>query len=140
MGRKQDDPRGKQKGPQVHAEGQHGEKTRSRFLEEVNSEGEGRQPAQREAADAALRGEHPQDGRHRLFEGREQRDEAELNSEKNRLDADIGVHGHERENFQVRGGADSHPAMPRSRTDPANPDRPNPSSGLRDDERPDRAR
>ena len=41
MGKKQDDPRGKQKGAQAHAEGQHGEKTHSRFLEEVNSEGEG---------------------------------------------------------------------------------------------------
>ena len=138
MGKKQDDPRGKQKGAQAHAEGQHGEKTHSRFLEEVNSEGEGQRAAENRAFDAESRGRHPQDGEHRLFEQREQRDEAERNSEKNRLDADIDVHGHVRENFQVRGGAESHPAMPRSRIDPANPDEPNPSAGLRPDERPDR--
>ena len=62
-----------------------------------------------------------------------------MQSEKNRRDSDIDVHGHVRENFQVEGGAESHPAMPRSHIDPANPDRPNPSSGLRADERPDRA-
>jgi hypothetical protein len=140
MAKKQDDPRGKQKGAQAHAEGQRGEKTHARFLEEVGSEGAGQRAADDRAADARSKGRHPQDGRHRLFEGREQRDEAERNSEKNRLDADIDVHGHVRENFQVRGGAESHPARPRSRTDPANPDAPNPSSGLRDDERPDRSR
>ena len=138
MGKKQDDPRGKQQGAQTHAEGQHGEKARARFLEEVNGEGEGQRSAERQGADGDARGRHPQDGEHRLFEQREQRDEAERKSEKNRLGADIDAHGHVRENFQVRGGAESHPAMPRSRTDPANPDAPNPSSGLRDDERPDR--
>ena len=139
MGRKQDDPRGKQQGAQAHAEGQHGERTHARFLEEVNSEGEGQRAAEDRAFEAQARGRHPQDGKHELFEQRGQRDEAERNSEKNRLDADIGAHGHERENFQVRGGAESHPAMPRSRTNPSDPDAPNPSSGLRADERPDRA-
>ena len=138
MGKKQNDPRGKQKGAQAHAEGQHGEKTHSRFLEEVNAEGEGQRAAEDRAFEAATDGRHPQDGGHRLFEGRGQRDEAERNSDKNRLSADIDAHGHVRENFQVPGGAESHPAMPRSHTDPANPDRPNPSSGLRADERPDR--
>ena len=138
MGKKQDDPRGKQRGAQVHAEGQHGEKTRARFLEEVNSEGEGQRAAE-QGADAGAERQHPRDGGHRLFEQREQRDEGERNSEKNRLESDIAVHGHVRENFQVRGGAESHPAMPRSHTDPANPDAPNQSSGLRPDEIPDRA-
>ena len=138
MGKKQDDPRGKQKGAQEHAEGQHGEKTHARFLEEVNSEGEGQRAAEQRGFQEQTESRHPQDGGHRLFEQREQRDEAERNSEKNRLDSDIDAHGHVRENFQVRGGAESHPAMPGSNINPANPDAPNKSSGLRDDERPDR--
>ena len=138
MGKKQDDPRGKQKGPQAHAEGQHGEKTHSRFLEEVNSEGEGRRASEDRAFEAASSGRHPEDGGHRLTQQRQQFDEAEMQSEKNRRNSDIDVHGHVRENFQVEGGAESHPAMPPSHIDPANPDKPNPSSGLPPDERPDR--
>ena len=120
MGKKQDDPRGKQKGAQAHAEGQHGEKARSRFLEEIQASSPERESGERGDGDDRL---HPIDGGHRLFEGREQRDPAERASDKNRLDRDIDEHGHVRENFQVRGGAASHRVMPRARIDPENPDR-----------------
>ena len=38
MGKKQEDSRGKQKGAQQHAEGQHGERTHERFLEEIQAD------------------------------------------------------------------------------------------------------
>ena len=38
---------------------------------------------------------HDDVGRDRLFEGREQHDEADKNSEKNRLARDVQRHGHE---------------------------------------------
>jgi|SRR5690349_9771757 len=67
-----------QKGPQAHAEGQHGNKTHSRQMEQLH---EGRHEesyetkVQRDRENAALTG-----GR-RLVEDREQHDEAEKNSE-----------------------------------------------------------
>ena len=70
MGKKQDDPRGKQKGAQAHAEGQHGEKTHARFLEEVNSEGEGQRATEQREFEERAEGRHPQDGEHRLMERR----------------------------------------------------------------------
>lgn len=125
MSKKHDDPRGKQKGAQQHAEGQHGEKARARFLEEINNDGEGSANQGQRAANDPHRGgseagiaevherelsafgEH--DGRHRLVEQREQSDEAEKNSEKTRLSRDIDRHGHDREQFQVPGGRENHP-------------------------------
>ena len=127
MGRK----RGVQKGAQRHAEGQHGPKTRAAFIEQLQSGPSG-------SEDAAESAGHDTAGENRLFERREQHDEAELNSEKMRLDRDIQDHGHVRENFQVRGGAESHPAMPRSHINPERPDAPNPSSELGPDETPTR--
>lgn len=121
MSRKQSDARGKQKGAQAHAEGQHGEKTHGRFLEELHAGG----PEERsdvEQRNRAQRDDHPPDGEHRLFERRDQYDEAEMESEKNRLARDIERHGHDRSNFQVRGGAASHPAMPAEHIDPEHPD------------------
>lgn len=115
----QDD--GRQKGPQEHAEGQHGEKAHQRFLEQLH-EGESRESR----AAKETHEQHRQDGEHRLFERREQHDEAEKNSEANRLSQDIDRHGHERENFQTVGGADSARALPPSHIDPARPDAPNP--------------
>ena len=113
---------GRQKGAQPHAEGQHGEKAHQRFLEQLH-EGEARasQDEKRES-----REQHRQDGEHRLFEQREQHDEAEKNSEANRLSQDIDRHGHEREKFQTVGGAESARALPASHVDPARPDAPNP--------------
>ena len=77
---------GVQKGAQEHAEGQHGKKAHSRVIEQLNS-----------GASGAERGSAPQrgaeiEGHHRLFEDRQQHDEAEKNSEKNRsaIEADRG--------------------------------------------------
>ena len=67
---------GQQKGAQTHAEGQHGKKAHSRFIETLH---ESRAPSANE-----LEGDSEQ-GRHRLREDREQHDEADKNSEKNRL-------------------------------------------------------
>jgi hypothetical protein len=118
------DPRGKgaerakQKGAQRHAEGQHGPVARARFLEQLRS-GETREAGGEDHGHAA-------EGRHRLFEEREQRDHAEQQSEKNRIDRDIREHGHNRENFQVRGGSASSRAAPRNPTNPREPDAPTP--------------
>ena len=50
---------------------------------------------------------------------RSQHDEAAKNSEKTRLSRDIDRHKHNRENYQVVGGTETHPAMPRHKK-PAN--------------------
>ena len=70
---------GRQKGAQTHAEGQHGKKAHTRFIESLH---EGRAPSAQELGAQSLEGEH------RLHEDREQHDEAEKNSEKNRLNRD----------------------------------------------------
>lgn len=67
---------GEQKGEQTRAEGQHGDKAHSRFIESLH---EGREPSESERGAGSLAGAH------RLHEDREQHDEAEKNSEKNRL-------------------------------------------------------
>ena len=93
MSRKHDDPRGKQKGAQQHAEGQHGEKAHQRFLEEIQA-GSGEDREDVEQRD--LKGpDHPQDGGHRLFEDRGQNDPAERASERNRLEKDEQEHRHQ---------------------------------------------
>jgi hypothetical protein len=103
MGKKQEDPRGKQKGPQQHAEGQHGAKARSHLLDEIQSEGRPER-ADVEQRDLARADEHPADGRHRLFEGREQHDPADEASDRNRLDIDVERHGHDAAEHEPRGG------------------------------------
>lgn len=92
------DERGNQKGAQRHAEGQQGEKTRSRQQEQLHSGSKAREEGTERDT------HHPTDGRHRLFEQREQHDEAEQNSEKNRLSSDSDAHGHDRTDFQAPGG------------------------------------
>ena len=67
-----------QKGAQTHAEGQHGSKTHSRFIEQQH-EGQHRESGEDRA-------QHDRDlaarkGGRRLVEDREQHDEAEKNSE-----------------------------------------------------------
>jgi hypothetical protein len=52
------------------------------------------------------------DGGHRLVENRLQHDEAEKNSEKNRMVIDAQRHGHDREGFQIPAAASR---IPRSR-------------------------
>ncbi|HEU4629212.1 MAG TPA: hypothetical protein VFS08_05680 [Gemmatimonadaceae bacterium] len=121
MSRKQSDSRGKQKGAQAHAEGQHGEKTHERFLEELHAAGP-EERADVERRDEGRRAEHPPDGGHELFEGRGQHDPAERASQRNRLEQDVERHGHDRSRFEVRGGTASHPALPPEHTDPAHPD------------------
>jgi hypothetical protein len=74
-----------QKGPQVHAEGQHGEKTHARFMEQLH-EGEHRESrADRAQHDRDLAAEK---GGRRLVEDRQQHDEAEKNSEHTQLFAE----------------------------------------------------
>ena len=97
--------KGRQKGAQQHAEGQQGEKTHQRLQEKLQS-------GRREPDPAEDRASHDDPGAHRLFEDRQQHDEAEKNSEKTRLSRDINRHDHDREEFQVPGGAERHPAMP----------------------------
>jgi hypothetical protein len=74
-GRKSDDKRGQIQGPQKHAEGQHGERTHSRFLEQIHDS----PPSEEDNIIARHR-----DGEHKLDEDRQQHDEAEKNSERNR--------------------------------------------------------
>ena len=80
---------GVQKGPQDHAEGQHGSKTHSKFLEQLKN-GNGI-PPEEPAQNGLDPNKHiaPHDAPHRLFEQREQHDEAEKNSEKTRLNREI---------------------------------------------------
>jgi hypothetical protein len=85
---------GIQKGPQDHAEGQHGSKTHSKFLEQLHNGSNGtRQNGTN--GDAPLPSEKHKahhNSAHRLFEAREQHDEAEKNSEKTRLNREIERH------------------------------------------------
>ena len=79
-----------QKGPQNHAEGQQSDKTHSAFIDGLHgrhggseeSEGAPQEGQGQNDADAYGR---PISGHHRLQEDREQHDEAEKNSEANRL-------------------------------------------------------
>jgi hypothetical protein len=123
--RNENDTRGLTKGAQTHAQGQHGDKTRQRIKEQLNAngaqddsrsgrdEGDPNGPsrdhgdAARDAAQVHEREFHggASSGRHRLFEHRTQHDEADLNSDKNRLEKDIDRHGHDAGEFQVPGGA-----------------------------------
>jgi hypothetical protein len=112
------DERGYQKGAQRHAEGQQGPKTTRRQIEQFES-GPSGETARQDA-------QHPTDGKHRLFERREQHDEADLNSEKNRLSRDIEAHDHVRENFQVQGGAKNVRVESHHAINPGQPDEPQP--------------
>ena len=91
---------GKQKGPQDHAEGGQGKKTRSRQQEILHSGPRNEPDPTHDATGRDLthggdltRG--TPDGDHRLFEDRQQHDEAEKNSEKTRLGRDVNRHGHD---------------------------------------------
>lgn len=82
---------GKQKGAQTHAEGQHSDRAHSKFLEEIHGkhggseESEGAPQSQGQGQNDADEFGRPIEGRHRLHEDRQQHDEAEKNSEANRL-------------------------------------------------------
>jgi len=78
---------GNQKGAQNHAEGQHGDKAHSEFIKNLHvkqddTEDSENEPSGQNDADAYGR---PILGRHRLHEDRQQHDEADKNSEANRL-------------------------------------------------------
>ncbi len=123
-----DDDRGEPKGAQAHAEGQHGAVTRSQLKQQINNGGaQDETHSTREANDPNRHGkqgggsheEHEQrmeggepDGKHRLFENRKQHDEADRGQDKNRLGKDVDRHHHEREQFQLEGGRETHPALP----------------------------
>jgi hypothetical protein len=80
---------GVQKGPQDHAEGQHGAKTRSKILEQLHSSnGNGAVDPNKNGVDPNKNPAH-HNATHRLFEERQQHDEAEKNSEKTRLNREI---------------------------------------------------
>ena len=89
---------GIQKGPQDHAEGQHGSKTHSKFLEQLHS-GNNANPAPSTQSDPIDHRKHL--ARHnaepRLFGDREQHDEAEKKSEKTRLHRELERRGYHEE-------------------------------------------
>jgi hypothetical protein len=62
---------GQQKGPQEHAEGQHGERTHSRFLEQIH------QPLERQDDDLAVQAGADEPGAERLEAKRSRDDEAQ---------------------------------------------------------------
>lgn len=71
---------GDQQGAQIHAEGQYGDRAREANLERIHdgeSQADGDAENQSESS-------IPSEGRHRLSEDRQQHDEADKNSEKNR--------------------------------------------------------
>jgi hypothetical protein len=78
---------GIQKGPQDHAEGQHGSKTHSKFLEQLRSgsNGNGTAPADGQDGADSLKNPSHHNAAHRLVESRQQHDAAEKRSEKTRL-------------------------------------------------------
>jgi hypothetical protein len=81
--------KGHQKGPQQHGEGMQGRKTHNAFIEGRHGRHGGSEESEGAPQDAARSGANvygiPQPGHNRLFEDREQHDEAEKNSEANRL-------------------------------------------------------
>lgn len=119
---KHSDDGGRQKGAQQHAEGQHGKLTRKqleaqtseeRALHETHSKREANDPNRHGKGGAEAhavheeyleKGELASDGKHQLFEGRKDHDEADRKQNKNRLDKDVSKHGHDRDRFQLEGG------------------------------------
>jgi len=75
---------GVQQGPQNHAEGQHGSKTHSKFLEQLQS---GNGPTTDNSPNGSSSPKNPghHNAVHRLTESRQQHDAAEKRSEKTRL-------------------------------------------------------
>jgi hypothetical protein len=73
---------GDQKGPQDHAEGDHGRKTRKRIIQQLRS-GPHEQNAERERE--LVHDNAAWEGKRRLVEDRQQHDEGEKNSERTRL-------------------------------------------------------
>ena len=97
--------KGGQQGPQGHAEGQHGSKAHQAFLEELHSGKSGEARDEQERVTEPRGSQDNPEGKHRLFEDRQQHDEADKNSEKNRLQKEIDRRDElERKDHQVPGG------------------------------------
>ena len=79
---------GVQKGPQDHAEGQHGTKTHSKFLEQLHTPN-GAPPEDTENPLEQKKHVAHHNAAHRLFEERKQHDAAEKKSEKTRLHREV---------------------------------------------------
>jgi hypothetical protein len=79
---------GVQKGPQDHAEGEHGAKTRSKIVELLQSRNGAVDPNSENGLEPHKHLAH-HNSAHRLFEERQQHDEAEKNSEKTRLNREV---------------------------------------------------
>ena len=107
------DSRGDQKGAQQHAEGQFGPKAleakRAEIADHSRRDTSGRTErdpgasanGEAEAHERMIANpEFEADGRHRLFENRDQHDEAERGSEWTRRDRDIERHDHDPRKFQ----------------------------------------
>jgi len=80
MGKNRD---GTHPGETQHAEGQHGAKTHQAFIDQLHS-GREASESEQEAQQA-----EPTKGRHRLAENREQHDEADKNSDINRMNVAV---------------------------------------------------
>ena len=93
---------GIQKGPQDHAEGQHGSKTHSKFIEQLHSHANGGQVAGDEPSSSDSRPHHlaKHNSTPRLFGDRQQHDEAEKNSEKTRLHRELERRGYDDEELR----------------------------------------
>ena len=76
------DRRKRQKGPQTHAEGQHGSKTHARFIEQLH-QGQHQDPTEERVERNRKKAAYK--GKRRLVEDRQQHDEGEKNSERTRL-------------------------------------------------------
>ena len=85
---------GVQQGAIRRAPDQHGDKTRARQAEIAHSGRKRSDEAQGPRYDPAEIRAHDTKGKDRLFEDRQQHDEAEKNSEKTRLARDVDRHNH----------------------------------------------
>lgn len=87
---------GIQKGPQDHAEGQHGSKTHSKFIEQLHSHSNGVSEPEAEPAGSEPRKHTAKhNSTPRLFGDRQQHDEAEKKSEKTRLHRELERRGYD---------------------------------------------
>ncbi|HEX2722046.1 MAG TPA: hypothetical protein VHM24_03955 [Gemmatimonadaceae bacterium] len=92
MGKNKDNE-GRQQGALDHAPDQQGDRTRARQAEIANAGSESRNDQSPRHDPEEIRA-HDTTGRDRLFEDRQQHDEAEKNSEKTGLSRDLDRHGH----------------------------------------------
>ena len=92
MGKNRDN-KGIQQGAIDHAPSQHGDKTSSRIAE-MSQTSDAAEERVGPGHDESEIKEHQPKGKNRLFEDRQQHDDADKNSEKTRLARDIGRHDH----------------------------------------------